>query len=228
MTGDKPPGRTAVIFGATGAVGGHCLDELLASERYDRVIAIGRRPTGRTNAKLSEFTIALDQLHALPATEVGAIDDAFCCLGTTIAAAGSQDAFRQVDCELPRLAARFAKAQGARQFLLVTALGADPRSAVFYNRVKGDAEAAVIAEGVDSVAIFRPSLLLADRAEFRWKEKVSEPLLKALSVLMIGPARKFRPVSAATVARAMVRVAVAPKPGTTIYLSYRIADVGRV
>ena len=94
--------------------------------------------------------------------------------------------------------------------------------------MKGDAEVAVIAEGLECTAIFRPSLLLAERAEFRWKEKLSEPLLKALSVLLIGPAAKYRPIAALTVARAMVHVAAAAKPGRTVYLSDQIAALGTV
>ena len=226
MTARRDTPRSAVIFGATGAVGRHCLDELLADPRYGSVLSIGRRRTGIAHPKLAEITIELDHLPTIQPSAVGPLDDAFCCLGTTIAAAKTQDAFRRVDCTFPTLAARFAKAHGARQFLIVTALGADPRSTVFYNRVKGEAEAAVIAEALDCTAIFRPSLLLAERAEWRWKEKLSEPVLKALSVVMIGPAAKYRPIAALNVARAMVRVAATPKAGTTVYLSDQIAALG--
>ncbi len=226
MTASSGAQQCAVIFGATGAVGGHCLNELLASPRYARVVSIGRRRTGVAHAKLTEITTELDQLHTIQNSGLDTIDDAFCCLGTTIATAGSQDAFRRVDCTFPTLAARFAKAHGARQFLVVTALGADPSSSVFYNRLKGDAETAVIAEGLECTAIFRPSLLLAERAEFRWKEKLSEPVLKALSVVMVGPAAKYRPIAAHTVARGMVRVAATAKSGTTVYLSDQIAALG--
>lgn len=218
--------RCAVIFGATGAVGRHCLNELLASPRYGSVFSIGRRQTGITHAKLTEIATELDQLPNLHPSAPRPINDAFCCLGTTIAAAGSQEAFRRVDCTYPTLAARFAKTHGARQFLLITALGADPHSSVFYNRVKGEAEAAVVAEGLECTSIFRPSLLLAERAEFRWKEKFSEPVLKALSVVMLGPAAKYRPIAAHIVARAMVRVAATATSGTTVYLSDEIAALG--
>jgi len=224
MTGTS---QTAVIFGATGVVGGHCLDRLLGDPAYSRVITIGRRAADRQHDKLQEITCELDRLSGISASAVGSIDAAFCCLGSTQAKAGSREAFRQFDADYPIWAAHFAKRHGASRFLIVTALGADPRSRIFYNRVKGEAEVGVIASGVDSISIFRPSLLLGGRRELRWKEELGAPVLRALSVLMVGPARKFRPIAAETVARAMVAASNAPVRGTTIYESDRIAELGR-
>lgn len=218
--------RTALIFGATGAVGRHCLGELLASPRYSRVVLISRRATGRSDPKLSEIVTPLDRLGFLTVADVGKVDDAFCCLGTTQATAGSSEAFRHIECEYPRIGARLAKTCGAEQFLIITAIGADPRSPIFYNKIKGEVEAAVAAEGLASTSILRPSLLLGERDEFRWKEKLGEPVMRVLSLVMVGPARRLRPIEVETVARAMVRMAQNPKPGVTVYSSDRIAAIG--
>jgi uncharacterized protein YbjT (DUF2867 family) len=220
--------RTALILGATGAVGRHCLDELLADKLYTRVVAMLRHPSGRTSPKLTEIVTPLERLGTLEPVQIGTIDDVFCCLGTTQKTAGTQAEFRRIECEFPRAAAKLAKACGARQMLIVTAIGADANSLFFYNKVKGEVEASVIAEGLQSTSIFRPSLLLAERAQFRWKEKLSEPFMRALGMIMVGPARSLRPIEAVTVARAMVRTAADPKPGVTIYPSDQIAAMGKV
>lgn len=220
--------RTALMLGATGVVGRHCLDTLLADPTFGRIVSIGRRKTGRSHPKLHEIETALDHLETIEPAEIGKVDAAFCCLGTTQAKAGSSDVFRHVEVDYPRLAARLAKACGARQFLLITAIGADPHSPIFYNKIKGEVESAVIAEGLASTAIFRPSLLLGHRDEFRWKEKLGEPFMRLLGLVMVGPARRLRPIEAEVVARAMVRVAANPRPGSTIYSSDKIADLGRV
>lgn len=217
--------RSALVLGATGAVGRHCLDGLLESPLYGRVVSIGRRKTAKTHAKLAEIETPLERLGWLTPADVGHVDDCFICLGTTQARAGTADTFRHVEVEYPRAAARLARNCGARQLLIVSAIGANTRSPIFYNKVKGEVEAAVAAEGLASVAIFRPSLLLGHRDEFRWKEKLGEPFMRALAVIMVGPARRLRPIAAERVARAMVRVAQTGGHGVAVYPSDRIADL---
>jgi uncharacterized protein YbjT (DUF2867 family) len=160
--------RTAAIFGATGLVGRLCLALLLGDERYDRVVAIGRRQPAQSNPKLVVRRAALDTVEALDDPTLGTVDDVFCCLGTTLKKAGSQDAFRRVDLDYVVNAAGFAKRRGARHFLMVSAIGADARSRVFYSRVKGEAESAVAKLGIECVSIFRPSFILGARDETGW------------------------------------------------------------
>jgi uncharacterized protein YbjT (DUF2867 family) len=154
-------------------------------------------------------------------------DDVFCCLGTTIKKAGSQEAFRRVDFTFAYEAAQLAANNGAAQFLLVSALGANANSSVFYNRVKGETEDAIAALPFVSVSIFRPSLLLGERAEFRLGERIAEPVMKALSFLLIGSLRKYRAIEARTVAAAMIEVAKAQPKGVNVYESDRIQEVGQ-
>ena len=219
--------RTAAIFGATGLVGGAVLARLLASPAYGRVIAIGRRAPRAADARLVARSLDLDTLGAFSEPHLASGGVVFCCLGTTIAVAGSQAAFAKVDHGYVEAAARFAARHGAAQFLFVSAVGANARSPIFYNRTKGDAEAAVARAGVPSVAILRPSLLLGARAEFRWKERLGEPFMRVLGLAMVGPVAKWRPIEAVTVARAMVRLAEAPRPGVTIHESDALARIGR-
>jgi uncharacterized protein YbjT (DUF2867 family) len=166
---------------------------------------------------------ALDSVEALDDPTLGALDDVYCCLGTTIAKAGSQKAFRRVDLDFVVNSAPFAKHRGARHFLMVTAVGANPNSRVFYSRIKGEVEHAVGKLGIESVSIFRPSLILGKRAESRLKERLAKSVAGALSFAMIGPLTKYRPIEAATVARAMLAVAAARMPGITVYEYDRIS-----
>jgi uncharacterized protein YbjT (DUF2867 family) len=205
---------TAVIAGATGLVGRHCLETLLADEAYERVVALVRRPLDVQHTKLETEVVEFDQLAEHPAWRC---DVAFCALGTTIKTAGSQEAFRRVDFDFVRDFARWARAGGAETFVLVSSVGADPRSRNFYLRTKGEAERAVAEIGFRAVHIFRPSMLMGDRREFRLGEVVGTPVFRALSFLMVGGARKFRPVFARDVARAMVRAATTVAAGVQVH-----------
>ncbi|MFL6021916.1 MAG: NAD-dependent epimerase/dehydratase family protein, partial [Marmoricola sp.] len=129
MTG--PGTRTALIAGATGLVGSHLLDQLLADPYWDAVVCVGRRPVDRTGEKLEQLIVSFPDIGEVPAA-----DDVFSCLGTTIKLAGSQEAFRAVDHDAVVNLAAAAQAAGASQFLHVTALGASAGSRIFYNRVK--------------------------------------------------------------------------------------------
>lgn len=210
-------GRTAAIFGATGLVGRACLDLLLADERYVRVVAIGRREPTYSNPKLVVRRAALDAVEALDDAMLGSVDDVFCCLGTTLRKAGSQEAFRRVDLDYVVNAANSARRHGAQHFLMVSAVGADARSRVFYSRVKGETESAVAKLGFEFVSIFRPSFILGPREESRLGERLGMVLAAALSFAMVGRLTKYRPIAAATIARAMLAVAHTPAPGVTVY-----------
>jgi uncharacterized protein YbjT (DUF2867 family) len=220
------PSKTALIAGASGLVGRQCLARLLADPIYGQVVALVRRPLPITDAKLTQQVTDFDRLGAEGA-RFPASDDVFCCLGTTMKQAGSREAFRRVDFTyIVSLAAR-AVQYGARQFLLVSALGANPHSQIFYNRVKGETEAAVARLPFAGRQIFRPSILMGERAEHRPAERAGAAILQALARAMLGPLRRFRPVGADTVARALVEVARRGPPGVNIYESDAIARLGR-
>lgn len=207
-------GRSALVLGATGLVGGHCVDLLLESPEYSRVRVLGRRPFGRHHPKLDDVVTDFDRFEENPG--LFAVDDIYCCLGTTIGKAGSQEAFRKVDIEYPATAARLGSENGAEQFLVVSAYGADPDSRIFYNRAKGEMEAEVRRAPLRAIWILRPSLLLGSREELRIGERVAEFLLRPISPLLVGPLRRLRPVEARTVAAVMLQLALAEGTGGTL------------
>ncbi|HEX2206180.1 MAG TPA: NAD(P)H-binding protein [Longimicrobium sp.] len=215
---------SALLLGATGLVGGHVLDLLLDDPAYGRVVVLGRRPVDRSHPKLVQQLADLGRLDEHAA--LFAVDDVFCCLGTTIRAAGSREAFRRVDHDYVVDSARLAAAAGARRYLLVTAAGADSGSRFFYNRVKGDAESGVRAQPFEGVVILRPSLILGPRPERRPAEALAQRIAPALGVLMAGPLRRYRAVQAEAVARAMVRLAKERPRGARIVENDEIQEIG--
>lgn len=217
--------RTALIAGASGLVGSHLLRMLLQSDRYSQVISVGRRELAIIHPKLDQQIVDFDHL-AKSASELAA-DDVFCCLGTTIKKAGSQAAFYKVDHTYVTQLAEVTLRRNANQFLVVSAMGADAGSRIFYNRVKGEMERDVQAMGFSSLHIFRPSLLLGDREEHRTGEAIGAKIMTPLSVLMLGPLRKYRPIQAETVASAMLRAAAQDQKGTKVYPSDKIERLGR-
>jgi uncharacterized protein YbjT (DUF2867 family) len=216
--------RSVVLVGATGLVGGECLRLLLADPLFTHVVVLARRPLPRVSfgpapggfldsPKLDVHIVDFDRLDAH--RDVLRADQIICALGTTIKQAGSRERFRLVDHDYPLALARLGREQGARHYLLVSALGADAKSRVFYNRVKGELEDALGALSLRSLSIVRPSLLLGERAEFR----LGEQIFKRLGFL--APA-KYRPVHARDVAAALVRLAKEDAPGRRIVESAEV------
>ena len=217
-------GRTALVLGATGLVGGRCLALLLEDGAWSRVTALVRRPTGRAHPRLAEVVVDFDRMEERG--DAFAADDVFCSLGSTIAKAGSQEAFYRVDHDYPVAAARLASARGARRFLLVTALGSDAGSRIFYNRVKGEVERDVAAFPFEGVALLRPSLILGPRGERRTGEALAQRLAPLAAPLLVGPLRKYRAIRADAVARAMVRLAREGFRGVRVVESAALAALG--
>ena len=213
--------RHVVLAGATGLVGSQVLRMLLDDPDVAEVIALTRRPLEIPHPKLVPAVVDFDHLDnfVLPA-----VDDCFLCLGTTIRNAGSQDAFRAVDLVLPWTIAKMALAVGATRCFVVSAMGADPRSGVFYNRVKGELEAELAALPFRTVVAFRPSLLDGDRAEHRLGERAALTLLRPVAALI--PAQ-YRPVTAFAVAHAIVTIARRDEVGRMIIESGAIQRIAR-
>ena len=210
-----PPGRTALVLGATGLVGGHLLRALATDARWGRVVTLGRRPMATAGPGHEDHVVDFARLGEQAA--LFACDDLFCALGTTIKKAGSPEAFRRVDVEIPFEAAQLARSAGAEQVLLVTSLGADPGSRLLYPRSKGEVERAVAEVGFPAVQVFRPSLLAGDRDEVRWAERIALALARPLGPLLAGPLAAARPTEARDVARAMVAVAARRPRGVHVY-----------
>lgn len=204
-------GKTAILIGATGLVGAACLRGLLESPAYARVIAVSRRPVPLKHRKLVRVETPFDHLAA--ALEGQVADDAFCCLGTTIKQAGTKAEFHKVDYGYALEFAGACRRQGARHFLLVSAVGANAHSPVFYNRVKGFLEKQVEGLGYERLSIFRPSLLLGDRAQVRPGEALGIRLSGLMSPFLRGPLSRLHPVAGADLGAAMVACAEAEEAG---------------
>jgi uncharacterized protein YbjT (DUF2867 family) len=204
--------KTALIAGATGLVGGHLLPLLLAGNRYEKVIAITRKPLP-DHPRLQQITIDMSDASAYAPYRA---DDVFCCLGTTIAVAGSKENFRKVDFVYPSVMARALLDNGASQFMLVSALGAHKNSSIFYNRVKGEVEEAVQATGYRTVHIFRPSLLLGNRTEKRSGEDAAKVFYKIFGLLI---PKKYKGIEGAKVAKAMYACASEEQSGSHVHES---------
>lgn len=202
----------ALLLGATGLIGSHVLQRLLADPYWHDVQVISRRPLGIEHEKLRTTVLPLAQMASRP--ELFAVDAVFCCLGTTLRAAGSRAAFRQVDFDFCVQAAELARAQGARHFLMVSAFNARAQSPVFYSRVKGEAEAAVASLDFPSLSIFQPSLLLGQRDTRRAGEYAAGLALQAVRPLASWSGAGWLPIEAAHVADAMLVAGREPKPGT--------------
>lgn len=205
--------RTALVAGSTGLTGRQLLDLLLQDERYARIIAVSRNPLP-PHPKLTTIQTDFSGLTA-HAQELKA-DDVFCCLGTTMRKAKSKEAFREVDFDYPLTLAKLSKENGAQQFLLVSALGANRNSSIFYNRVKGEIEEAVSGVGFRTLHILRPSLLMGHREEQRSGEDAAKIFYRFFGFLI--PAR-YKGIEAVRVARAMVAFAGKDATGTFVHES---------
>ena len=205
-----------LIAGATGLTGEHLLDRLISEPTVARVLAPTRRPL----AAHPHLENPVGELQGLLPQLSGQVDTAFCCLGSTIKQAGSQEAFRAIDHDLILAFARRARELGARHLVVISALGANPNSSVFYNRVKGETEEALKAMGWPQLTIARPSLLLGARHEFRLGERLAAPLLRWLP-------GKYRGIDACALARALWRLALEEEDVIRVIESADLRRLGR-
>lgn len=209
--------KTALVVGGTGLVGKELLRLLLSSGEYEQVIAVVRTSLQYTHPKLAEVLVDFNRLEDYKEHLVA--DDVFCCLGTTIKKAKTKKEMFKVDVEYPLLLAKIAKENGAKQFLLVSAMGADSDSTISYSKMKGQLELHIQKFTYETLAIFRPSLLLGTRQEFRFGERVGGLLFKLLSPLLVGSFSKYRAIEGKKVAKAMYMTAQAHKKGVLFVTS---------
>jgi uncharacterized protein YbjT (DUF2867 family) len=205
--------KTALVIGATGLVGEETLKQLLKSAQYNKIIALTRKPLELRNAKLENPVVDFDKPEQYSKIKA---DDVFCAMGTTIGKAGSQAAFKKVDFEIPLQVAELALKNGAAKFILVSSLGADAKSGVFYSRTKGELEQALMKLNYQALIILRPSILLGNRKEKRTGEEVGRFVAEKLSFLFAGPLAKYKGTPVDILAKAMIKLANDDKPGVRI------------
>ena len=206
-------------------MGSELLQILLKGEAYDRVIAIVRRSIGIKHPKLVEVVCDFDRLDEVK--DCFDVDDVYCCLGTTIKKAKSKPAMYKIDVEYPLEIAQLALQKGASHFLLISAMNANSKSPFFYPKIKGILEEKVRAIPYEAISIFRPSLLLGDRKEFRFGENLAIKMFRAISPLLKDSWKSGMAIEAITVAQAMYNAAQSGGKGTEIYDARAIESLAK-
>lgn len=207
--------KTALLLGATGLVGSHLLKQLLESPHYSQVVALTRRPLEVQHPKLRQEILDFDN----PDTTKIKGDDLFCALGTTLRKAGSKEAQYRIDCTYPFEIGKIARQNGARQYLLVSSVGADAASSNFYLKTKGELEEKIRGLDFEHFVSARPSFLFGERSEFRLGEKIGIALAKVFAPLI---PRRYRGIEAEKVARALIRLANEGSAGVQFVESERL------
>lgn len=198
--------QTVALLGATGLVGGHILQNLLKDPLYGTIRVISRRSVNIADPKIDERIITFDDVKALEEAIAGC-ETVFVAVGTTNARVeGDKDAYRKVDFDIPVNAAKAAAKYGVYGFALVSAIGADPNNNNnFYLKLKGVTEEAVCKEMIPQILIFRPSLLIGERPERRFGERIAQVTMPLLSWALPGSMKKYKEIRAEDLAKAMVR-----------------------
>lgn len=205
----------AIIAGSSGLIGSKLLDILLQEAFYDEVLILVRKELPIQHKKLTQLVINFDQMDSYADKFTG--HAVFCCLGTTNAKTPDKVTYRKIDHDYPVQLAQLAFKNGVKQFHLVSAVGADAASSMFYVKTKGETEDDLKNIGLPSLYIYRPSMLTGDRKEKRSLEKVITAVFKVIDPLLFGGLRKYRSISDVTVATAMYNQSTKNNTGTFIY-----------
>ncbi|NEW80695.1 MAG: NAD(P)H-binding protein [Gelidibacter sp.] len=215
-------GKTAIILGASGLTGQHLLSELIADESYGTIKLFSRKKTNNTSKKVIEFVGNLLELKNFK--EDFTADEIFVCIGTTAKKTPDKKQYKKIDFGIPAAAAKLAKENHIQTFLVVSAMGANAKSSVFYNKTKGEMEQAVLSEKIMNTYILRPSIIGGNRHENRTMEKIGIAIFKLLQPFMLGKLKKYRIIEAENIAKAMIYLAN-EKPGLQIIESDKIQEM---
>ncbi len=197
--------KTAIILGATGLTGGILLQKLLKDPGYSRIKLFSRSSVAVKDDKIEEHLIDLFELEDQKQYFTG--DEIYCCIGTTKAKTPNEETYRKIDYGIPVTAAKLAAENNIPVYAVISALGANAGSKIFYNRIKGEMEKDVLKQKVANTYIFQPSLIAGDRVESRTGEKIANKVMNVINPLMIGPLKKYRSIEPTVIAEAMKKVA---------------------
>lgn len=216
--------KKAILLGASGLIGNDLLTKLLNSPKYSEVLTIVRKGLTIEHPKLKELIVDFDRINEYSASIQG--DVVFCCLGTTNSKTPDKVQYKKIDYQYPLDVAKIAQNNGATAYHLVSAMGADVNSSIFYSKTKGEVERDLQAIPFKSIYIYRPSLLEGNREEKRSAEKIMIGLMRFLNPLLIGGLKKYRSIKIETVASAMFKESLTDKEGIFIYSSDQIEAIG--
>lgn len=216
-------GKTAIVLGASGLTGSYLLKKLIKDESFDSIKLFSRNTLKGLPEKVKQYTGDLLKLDAFAADFTG--DVVFCCIGTTAKKTPNKDLYKAIDYGIPVAAAQLCKRNNIPTFLVISAMGADKDSRVFYNSVKGEMEAAVIQQKLKHTIVFRPSLIDGPRHEKRFLESVGLIVLKGLQPLFIGGLKKYKIIHAEHIAQALLEASKGPSKGVEIIESHNIKEL---
>ena len=209
--------RTATIIGATGLIGGYLLQQLIQDENFETIRLLVRRPFKNEHSKVDVKLVDFSD-HESFKLGIDGSGVVFCAVGTTQKKVkGDKEVYRKIDHDIPVNAAGFCKETGCNNFLIVSSVGADAKSNNFYLQLKGEVEDEIKKMNLESVSVFRPSILLGDRKESRPAERIGQITMQTFSFVFINNLRKYKPIHAKEVAVSMIYVAKQQKPGFTVY-----------
>ncbi|KOS06985.1 nucleoside-diphosphate sugar epimerase [Flavobacterium akiainvivens] len=197
--------KTAIILGATGATGSELLKLLLDDNRYSALKLFSRSASGISHPKVQEHVVNLFELEK--ETAAFKADEVYCCIGTTKAKTPDKDTYYKIDHGIPVAAAKLAKQNGIETFVVVSAIGANPNSGIFYVCTKGEMERDILAQGIPKTHLLQPSQIVAERSDRRVMEKIAVGVMKLVNPLLKGGLRKYRSITAHNIAKAMVKLA---------------------
>ncbi|OIQ23836.1 NAD(P)H-binding protein [Lacinutrix sp. MedPE-SW] len=197
--------KTAIILGASGLTGGLLLDQLIDDERYESIKLFSRSKIEGLPSKVTQFIGDLLEIEQFKNNFTG--DQVFCCIGTTKAKTPDKDLYKKIDYGIPVSAAKLAKANGIETFLVISALGADAKSSVFYNKTKGEMERDVLKQDIKKTFIFQPSLIGGNREESRTLEDIGKAIFRVIQPLFFGKLKKYKITNPKRMAKAMINLA---------------------
>lgn len=197
--------KTAIILGATGLTGNILLNKLLGDNRYRNIKIFTRSPLRYENPKVTEILCDLLDVDSYKDNFYG--DEVFCCIGTTTKKTPDKELYKKIDFDIPVSAAKLCKQNGIDTFIVMSSIGANANSSIFYSRTKGEMEVTVLEQKIENTFILRPSMIGGNRNESRRGEKVGSVLMKILNPLIIGSLRKYRIIDAEIIVKAMIELA---------------------
>ena len=216
--------KTALLFGATGLVGGHVLNQLIQNDNYSKIKIFVRSSIQINNSKIEAIQTDFNNLEKYRNDITG--EDCFFCIGTTRKNSPNKNEYERVEFNIPTQIAQIAKSNSIKSFFFVSSGYADPKSSGDYLKFKGLVEQEIKNQNFDKIGIMRPSFLLGNRKEKRIGEKFGIILFKLLTPILVGPLRKMRPIKAEIVAKAMVKLAN-ENINQSIFESNEIAELVR-
>lgn len=216
-------GKSAIIIGATGLTGSVILDKLLVDDRYSKIKIFSRKSIKDENPKIIEKTGSLFELDNFKNDFIA--DEVYCCIGTTAKKTPDKIIYKKIDYGIPVAAAKLSKENGINTFLVVSALGADINSSIFYSKTKGEMERDVAKENITNTYFLRPSVIIGDRKEKRLGETIGIVVINFFQFMLVGKLRKYRSIKAEKIANTMINLANT-KPDLQVINSDKIQEIG--